>query len=122
MSDLLTRLKELKPPQKDVQNIEVRMLTPTSFDSFSQVLPTVTVDLNTVSSLSSAIFKVVGKDYTDYVYRVCTSAPSYLSMCRLLREAVEKCNDSLIPKLVPTMLDDLVKYVKKYISKYCFST
>jgi hypothetical protein len=119
MSDLAVRLKELKPAQERVSGISVSVSAPMEVASSTVSGGKLVIDADTLKTLGDAVFRVGGRDYTDYIYNICTSTPSFLSMCRGLAEAVRKCDKGLIPKLLPTQLEELSKYVSQYIDGYC---
>ena len=119
MSDLAVRLKELKPTQERVSGISVSVSAPMEVASSTVSGGKLVIDVDTLKTLGDAVFRVGGKDYTDYIYNICTSTPSFLSICRGLAEAVRKCDKGLIPKLLPTQLEELGKYASQYIDSYC---
>jgi len=118
MSELLTKLKGLKTPQERVSGVSV-ISTPIELASTAVSGGRVFVDVNTLRVLSDVVFKVVGKDYSDLIYNLCSSSPTFLSVCRDLAEAVVKCDKKLVKGVVPSLLTDLVKYVEIYIDSYC---
>lgn len=119
--ELVSRLRKLEPPKGGAPGSAVLPGSSAPVEVVSSTVSggRVVIDVDTLRALSEAVFRVTGKDYTDYVYNICTSSPSFLSTCRELADVVRRCRKELVPKLVPTQLDTLARYVLAYVDSYC---
>jgi hypothetical protein len=119
VSELVTRLRSLRPPQERATGASVGTYAPLELVAPPPSAGGVVVDPDTVRVLADAVYRVAGRDYADYVRAVCSSTPASLGACRELAEAVRRCDPRRIPRATPAHLDSLVGYVREYAERFC---
>jgi hypothetical protein len=119
VSELVARLRSLKPPRERATGTLVGTYAPLELVAPPPSAGDVSVDPETARVLAEAVYRVAGRDYADYVQAVCSSTPASLDVCRELAEAVRRCDPRRIPRATPAHLDSLVGYVREYVERFC---
>ena len=119
MSELVTRLRNLKPPQERASGVSVGTYAPLELVAPPPSAGGVAVDPETARVLAEAVYRVVGRDYADYISAACSSTPASVGVCRELAEAVRGCDPRRIPRATPVHLDSLAGYVREYVERFC---
>ena len=119
MSELVTRLRSLKPPQERAVGASVGTYAPLELVAPPPPVGGVAVDPETARVLAEAVYRVAGRDYADYISAACSSTPASVGVCREMAEAVRRCDPGRIPRAVPAHLDSLAGYVREYAERFC---
>jgi hypothetical protein len=119
VSELVTRLRNLKPPQERATGTLVGTYAPLELIAPPPSAGGVAVDPETVRVLAEVVHRVAGRDYVDYVQAVCSSTPASVGVCRELAEVVRRCDPRRIPRATPAHLDSLAGYVREYVERFC---
>ncbi|MEM4675270.1 MAG: hypothetical protein QXM12_03160 [Nitrososphaerota archaeon] len=107
MQDFISRLKNLQQTGQILQTPTPLSRTPSEANQQSRQIP---VPVEVVRRLNEILYKYLRKDFTYYIYTICSMSEVHNRICKEIYEALETRNIKKLPKLSLPEFNELIKY------------